>query len=89
LTLIEAISLVREDVPEVELAIVPWQEILPGTGQLPLVYSEVIQQLGLKAQVSFFGHISPHKLFKEVSVLVDPSFSVVSPSAILTAYLHS
>jgi len=88
LTLIEAISLVREEVPEVELAIVPWREMLGGNADLPQIYYEVLQRLGLTPQVKFTGEIHPKDLFREVSILADPSFSSVSPSAVLQAYLH-
>ena len=88
LTLIEAVSLVREEIPEVELAIVPWREMLGGNADLPAIYSEVLQRLGLTPQVKFTGEIRPKELFREVSILADPSFSNTSASAILQAYLH-
>jgi len=88
LTLIEAISLVREEVPEVELAIVPWREMLGGNADLPQIYYEILQRLGLTSQVKFTGEIHPKDLFREVSILADPSFSSVSPSTVLQAYLH-
>lgn len=88
LTLIEAISLVREEVPEVELAIVPWREPLPGKPKLVKMYYDLLQQMGLSAQVKFLGALTPRTLFKEVSIFANPSFSSSSPSAILSAYLH-
>ncbi|MBA7468151.1 hypothetical protein ES707_03392 [subsurface metagenome] len=77
ITLLEAISLVKHNISDVELAMI-------GQGNLKPMCEQMIELLNL--QVKIISQVSLNTLFREVRVMALPSFSETAPLSILESY---
>ncbi|MBA7554289.1 hypothetical protein ES705_46903 [subsurface metagenome] len=77
ITLLEAISLVKHNISDVELAMI-------GQGNLKPMCDQMIELLNL--QVKIISQVSLDTLFREVRVMALPSFSETAPLSILESY---
>ena len=79
ITLLEAVNLVKQNISDVELAVV-------GQGNLKPMCEQMIEFLNLETQVKILSQVGLNNLFNEVRIMALPSFYEYAPLSILEAY---